>query len=65
MSRAQCPNSGLPQDVFDDPHHGVSVSTSLSFLRASSSTPQIYSDIKTKRRKDVYKVKTRPAKRFL
>jgi len=59
MSRAQDPNSGLPQDVFDDPHYDVSVSTSLSFLRASSSTPQIYSDVKTKKRREKYKVTTK------
>jgi hypothetical protein len=56
MSKSQDPHSGLPKDVFDDVHHDVSVSTSLSFLRASSSTPQIYSDVKTKRRKDKYMV---------
>jgi len=42
---------GLPRDVFRGQHDNVSVKTCVSFLRASSSNPHIYSDIKTKKRK--------------
>lgn len=41
---------GLPKDVFQDSQKDISVYTTLHFLRASSSSPQIYGDISVKKK---------------
>ena len=43
-------NCGLPRDVFQSFESDVTVKTSVKFLRASSSSPAIYGDVKTVKR---------------